>query len=106
MFIKKTVRRRGDKRYEYLSLVEAVREDGKNTHRTLLRLGEVTELRASGQLDRIIKALRTYAKGNWFEAGELSGEGGPSLEGCEPVGCKRRNAALTSDAANVPGSSA
>src|ERR1017187_4768155 len=55
MFIKKTVRRRGDKRYEYLSLVEAVREDGKNTHRTLARLGEVSELRASGQLDRITK---------------------------------------------------
>ena len=81
MFIKKTVRRRGDRRYEYLSLVEAVREDGKNTHRTLLRLGEVTELRASGQLDRIINALRTYAEGNWFEGGELSGEGGPSLGG-------------------------
>lgn len=81
MFVKKTVRQRGEKRYEYLSLVEAVREDGKNTHRTLLRLGEVTELRASGQLDRIIKALRTYAEGNWFEAGELSGEGGPSLGG-------------------------
>ena len=81
MFIKKTVRRRGDKRYKYLSLVEAVREDGKNTHRTLLRLGEVTELRASGQLDRIINALRTYAEGNWFEGGELSGEGGPSLGG-------------------------
>ena len=81
MFVKKTVRRRGDKSYEYLSLVEAVREDGKNTHRTLLRFGEVTELRASGQLDRIINALRTYAEGNWFEAGELSGEGGPSLGG-------------------------
>jgi transposase len=81
VFVKKTVRRRGDKSYEYLSLVEAVREDGKNTHRTLLRLGEVTELRASGQLDRIINALRTYAEGNWFEAGELSGEGGPSLGG-------------------------
>ncbi len=81
MFVKKTVRRRGDKSYEYLSLVEAVREDGKNTHRTLLRLGEVSELRASGQLDRIINALRAYAEGNWFEAGELSGEGGPSFGG-------------------------
>jgi hypothetical protein len=49
-------------------LVEAAREDGKNTHRTLLRLGEVTELRVSGQLDRIINALRTYSEGNWFEA--------------------------------------
>ena len=81
MFVKKTVRRRGDKAYEYLSLVEAVREDGRNTHRTLLRLGEVSELRASGQLDRIIKALRTYTEGSWFEADELSGEGGPSLGG-------------------------
>jgi hypothetical protein len=56
-----------------------VREEGKNTHRTLLRLGDVTELRASGQLDRIINALRTHAEGNWFEAGKLSGEGGASL---------------------------
>src|ERR1039458_9913471 len=64
---------------EYLSLVEAVREDGRNTHRTLLRLGEVSELRSSGQIDRIIRALRAYAEGTWFEAGELSGEGAPSF---------------------------
>ena len=44
VFVKKTVRPRGDKAYEYLSLVEAVREDGKNTHRTLACLGEVSEL--------------------------------------------------------------
>ena len=74
MFVKRTVRRRGDKSYEYLSLVEAVREDGRNTHHTLLRLGEVSELRSSGQIDRIIRALRAYAEGTWFEAGELSGE--------------------------------
>ena len=53
VFVKRTVRRRGDKSYEYLSLVEAVRVDGKNTHRTLLRLGEVSELLSSGQIDRI-----------------------------------------------------
>jgi 2'-5' RNA ligase len=79
VFVKRTVRRRGDKSYEYLSLVEAVREDGRNTHRTLLRLGEVSELRSSGQIDRIIRALRAYAEGNWFESGELSGEGAPSF---------------------------
>jgi len=79
VFVKKTVRKRGDKSYEYLSLVEAVREDGKNTHRTLIRLGEVTELRASGQIDRIIRALRVYAEGSWVEAGELTGLGGPSF---------------------------
>ncbi|MGA2531379.1 MAG: IS1634 family transposase, partial [Acidimicrobiales bacterium] len=45
----------------------------------LLRLGEVSELRSSGQIDRIIRALRAYAEGTWFEAGELSGEGAPSF---------------------------
>jgi hypothetical protein len=44
-----------------------------------LRLGEVSELRSSGQIDRIIRALRAYAEGNWFESGELSGEGAPSF---------------------------
>ena len=77
--MKRTVRRRGDRSYEYLSLVEAVHVDGKNTHTTLLRLGEVSELRESGQIDRIINALRTYAEGTWLEAGELSGEGAPSF---------------------------
>ena len=48
MFVKTTRRKRGDKSYEYLSLVEAVREGGKTGHRTLLRLGEVTALRESG----------------------------------------------------------
>jgi hypothetical protein len=61
VFVKTTVRRRGDKEYRYLSLVEAVRVEGKNTHRTLLRLGEVSELAASGQLDRIIDALSAHA---------------------------------------------
>ena len=79
MFVKRTVRRRGDKTYEYLSLVEAVRVGSRSTHRTLLRLGEVTELRESGQLDRIVKALSAYAIGDYVEAGELSGLGAPSL---------------------------
>ncbi len=81
MFVKRTVRRRGDKTYEYLSLVEAVRVGGKNTHTTLLRLGEVTELRESGQLDRIVKALSAYANGTYVEAGELCGLGSPSIGG-------------------------
>ena len=79
MFVKRTVRRRGDKSYEYLSLVEAVRVNGKNTHTTLLRLGEVTELRESGQLDRIVKALSAYAEGTYVEAGELEGLSSPSF---------------------------
>ncbi len=72
MFVKTTVRKRGDKTYTYLSLVEAVRQDGKNTHRTLLRLGEVSELRDSGQLDRIVAALSSHASGTWAEASTLS----------------------------------
>ncbi len=39
MYVKRTVRKQGDKVYIYLSLVEAVRIDGKNTQRELLRLG-------------------------------------------------------------------
>lgn len=60
MFVKTTRRRRGDKSYEYLSLVEAVREGERTGHRTLLRLGEVTALRESGQLERIIAALQRH----------------------------------------------
>jgi hypothetical protein len=79
MFIKRTVKRRGETSYEYLALVEAVRVDGRNTHRTLFRLGEVSELRESGQLDRIVKALAGYANGTYLEAGDLEGLGSPSF---------------------------
>ena len=77
--MKRTVKRRGETAYEYLTLVEAVRVEGKNTHRTLFRLGEVSELRESGQLDRIVKALATYAKGTYVEAGEIEGLSSPSF---------------------------
>ncbi len=60
MFVKTTRVQQGDKRYEYLSLVEAERTGGKVAHRTLLRLGEVGKLRSSGQLERIIAALGTH----------------------------------------------
>jgi transposase len=80
MHVKRTVRRRGDKEYVYLSLVESVRVNGKKTHQTLLRLGEVSELRDSGQLDRLIGALRTYAEGSWLEAGaDITGAGAPAF---------------------------
>ncbi len=61
--MKTTAARRGDKTYSCLSLVEAVRERTKVKHRVLLRLGKVSELRDSGQLDRIIAALRQHAEG-------------------------------------------
>jgi transposase len=79
VFVKTTVRRRGDKTYRYLSLVEAVRVDGRGTHRTLLRLGEVSELRDTGQLDRIIAALQNHADGTWLQADELAGDSAPGF---------------------------
>jgi transposase len=78
--VKRTVRRRGDKEYVYLSLVESVRVNGKKTHQTLLRLGEVSELRDSGQLDRLITTLRNYSQGSWLEAGaDITGAGAPAF---------------------------
>jgi Transposase DDE domain len=79
MYVKRTVRRRGDKEYTYLSLVEAVRVDGKNRQRELLRLGEVGELEASGQLDRIVEALSKHARGQWMEASSIEADGAPSF---------------------------
>jgi transposase len=79
VFVKTTVRKRGDKAYTYLSLVESVRVNGKMTHNTLLRLGEVGELRRTKQLDRIIAALRNHAEGSWVNGDELSAAGAPGF---------------------------
>jgi transposase len=85
MFVKTTVRRRGDKEYRYLSLVEAVREGPKVVHRTLFRLGEASALAASGELDRIIAALRAHAEGTWVAAAEVAAEKAPALGGMAAV---------------------
>ncbi len=79
VFVKTTRRKRGDKTYTYLSLVEAGRVDGKVVHHTLLRLGEVTALRNSGQLDRIITALQAHADGTWLQAAALEAESAPGF---------------------------
>ena len=70
--VKTTRRRRGDKVYEYLSLVESVRRNGRNTHRTLLRLGEVTALRRSGELERVINALETHLERDRVEVAAMT----------------------------------
>ena len=85
MYVKRTVRKRGDKIYTYLSLVEAVRVDGKNTQRELLRLGEVSDLERTGQLDRIVAALSNYTDQHWVPAEEIEGAGAPSLGGVAAV---------------------
>lgn len=77
--MKRTVRKRGDKSYIYLSLVESVRVDGKKTHQTLLRLGEVGELERTGQLNRIVAALSSYTEKYLVSAGDLEAEGAPAF---------------------------
>ena len=79
MFVKTTRRRRGDKVYEYLSLVESFRDGSKVGHRTLLRLGEVTALRESGQLERIVAALERHLLRERVDVGTLAAEGAPGV---------------------------
>lgn len=79
MFVKTTRVRRGNKSYEYLSLVEATRDGGKVGHRILFRLGEASTLRASGELDRIIGALSAHAAGRWLPADRVAAESAPAL---------------------------
>ena len=79
MFVKTTRRRRGDKTYEYLSLVESVRDGSKVGHRTLLRLGEVTALRESGQLERIVAALESHLHKERVDVGALAAEAAPAV---------------------------
>ena len=79
VFVKTTVRKRGDRNYTYLSLVESVRVDGKMKHNTLLRLGEVSELRDSGQLDRIIAALSHHANRTWLATDEVDATCAPGI---------------------------
>ena len=65
--------------YEYLSLVESVRDGSKVGHRTLLRLGEVTALRESGQLERIVAALESHLRKERVDVGALAAEGAPAV---------------------------
>ena len=60
MFVKTSRVKRDNKTYEYLTIVEAVREGSKTGHRVLFRLGEAEALRRSGELDRIVAALRAH----------------------------------------------
>jgi len=54
MYVKRHTVRRGEKRYVYLRLVEAYRdEQGRVRHRVLKTLGREDELKASGQLEQL-----------------------------------------------------
>lgn len=79
VFVKTTRVRRGNKSYEYVSLVEATRDGGRVGHRVLFRLGEASALRASGELDRIIAALSAHAAGDWLPADQLAADAAPAI---------------------------
>jgi transposase len=77
--VKTTRVKRDNKQYEYLALVEAVRDGDRTGHRVLFRLGEASALRASGQLDRIIAVLQAHAARPWVPADELDADGAPAV---------------------------
>jgi len=79
VFVKTTRRRRGDKTYEYLSLVETVRDGARIGHRTLLRLGEVTALRESGQLERVVTALESHLRRERIDVNRLVAHDAPAV---------------------------
>jgi transposase len=79
MFIKTKRVRRANRTYEYLTLVESVRVNGTNTHRTLFRLGEATALRESGELDRIIAALQAHAERRYVDLDGLEAGQAPMI---------------------------
>ena len=85
MYVKRTVKRRGDKSYEYLSLVEAVRDGDRVSQRTLFQLGEAARLRESGELDRIIAALERFSSDEWVRAGDIDAESAPSVGAVDAV---------------------
>jgi hypothetical protein len=79
MFIKTKRVRRANRTYEYLTLVESVRINGTNTHRTLFRLGEATALRESGELDRIIAALQAHAERRYVDLDDMEVDQAPMI---------------------------
>ncbi|MCP4381694.1 MAG: IS1634 family transposase [Hyphomicrobiales bacterium] len=85
MHVKTTRRRRGDKTYEYLSLVESVRDGDKVGHKTLLRLGEVTALRQSGELERVVAALEAHLRRERVDVAALGADGAVSVGGVAAV---------------------
>jgi len=95
MFVKTTRRRRGDKTYQYLSLVEAVRDGERTGHRTLLRLGEVSALQASGQLARIVAALQRHLERGHVGVADVEVDvGALSAEAARSVGATAAVATL------------
>jgi hypothetical protein len=95
VFVKTTRVKRGNgKTYEYLTLVEAVREGGKVGHRVLFRLGEAEALRRTGELERIVAALRSHCDTELVEARELVAEDAPAAGAVAAVWAQWRRLGL------------
>ena len=85
MYVKVDRVRSGKKVYSYLTLAESYRnESGQPRHRVVARLGEVSELKSSGELERIVEALSVQlGRGASIE---LTAESAPSygaMAGCD-----------------------
>ena len=92
MFVKTTRVRRDNRVYEYLSLAEAYRDEGgKTRHRTLVRLGEASQLRDTGELERIIATLKRHVDNDGAGGGgrvavdDLQAAAAPGLGAVEAV---------------------
>ncbi|MGO9874863.1 MAG: IS1634 family transposase, partial [Acidimicrobiia bacterium] len=81
MFVKTTRVRRDNRAYEYVSLVESERVDGKVRHTTVARLGEAAALRESGELERIVDALTRHLSrdDDWVRVGDLDAAEAPAI---------------------------
>jgi transposase len=110
MYVKVSTVRSGKKTYRYLTLAESFRnEDGQPRSRIVARLGEVSEMTTSGELERIVDALSAQlGRGASLE---LTAEAAPSygaMAACDSVfrrllldelfdalGARRRSAGLS-----------
>jgi transposase len=77
VYVKVSTVRSGKKTYRYLTLAESFRnEDGQPRSRIVARLGEVSEMTTSGELERIVDALSAQlGRGTCVE---LTAESAPS----------------------------
>jgi transposase len=77
VYVKVSTVRSGKKTYRYLTLAESFRnEDGQPRSRIVARLGEVSEMTTSGELERIVEALS--AQLGRASSLELTAESAPS----------------------------
>lgn len=86
MFVKTTRVSRDNRVYEYLMLAEAYRDEtGKTRHRTVVRLGEASRLRDTGELERIVAVLKRHMEpgddsvDGRLSTGDLQAESAPGV---------------------------